>query len=141
MTGPSGPTGTSLAGQLGGNSGATNLPGNANVRYGTFFGNGIFNLETEASQVLANSGTASNLYVRLTGAPGTVGSGKAWTFTIFRNHVAVSNLTCTVSDAATTCSDLTGTEPFNAGDTISIQITAANMPSSGVMGSWAIKFV
>ena len=74
------------------------------------------------------SGTASKLVVSLTLAPGT---GHSATVTIRKNGVNTS-LSCTVSEASTTCADTTDTVAFSAGDLLSIQYTEVNAAGSRI---------
>ena len=70
----------------------------------------------------------SKLVVRLSVAPG---AGTSYTYTLFKNGVATS-LTCTISDLATSGSDLVNSATFAAGDTISIKRTRTGVPASSI---------
>jgi hypothetical protein len=120
---------------IAGNSSKENLP--TGTKFGSFFGGGLASSETEAAQVLAKGGTATSLYVRTSGAPG---SGNSWTFTIFKNGSAEAGLSCTVSDDATSCSDTAGSVSYSAGDTVSIRIVGTSSPAAGKTASWALEY-
>lgn len=74
------------------------------------------------------SGTASKLVVSLTSAPG---AGRSATITIRKNG-GNTTLTCTVSDAATTCTNAVDSVAFSDGDLLSILYTEAGAAASRV---------
>jgi hypothetical protein len=79
--------------------------------------------------------TAAKLYVTVNNAPGT---GKLWTFTLMVNGSATA-LTCTISAAATTCSDTSHAVAIVAGNTLSIQITST-APGGATQMRFAMGF-
>lgn len=85
---------------------------------------------------IPTSGTLSKLRVLVTNAPGAGGSGKSWGFTINKNSVGTS-ITCTVSETATTCSDLSNSVSVVQGDFLSVTVTPTGTPTSStiVIGS------
>lgn len=74
--------------------------------------------------LIPTSGTIKNLTVKLQAAPG---AGKSYQFTLRKNR---SNqiTTCTVADAATTCTDTSNTYTVAAGDTVAVQIVPSGTP-------------
>ena len=64
-------------------------------------GEGIPTATESSNTVLAQTCTASSLYVTLSGSPG---AGKSYAFTL-RQDSAATDLTCTVSETGTTCND------------------------------------
>ncbi len=84
------------------------------------------------------SGTIKNLYVNLSVAPGTSDSR---TFTLTKNGVA-QTVTCQISGAAITASDLTHSFTVNAGDEISLKIVSVK--GGGNLGAgvpqWIMEF-
>lgn len=75
---------------------------------------------TEANvQGIANTtSTLQNFAVKVSAAPGT---GNSLTFT-FRDAGSSTGVTCTISNAATSCSDVTHTAAITAGDLIDVQM-------------------
>lgn len=94
--------------------------------------------EGDVPTVCSTGGTIDSLRVKLSGAPGTGGSGKSYTFTLRKNGVDTA-LTCTITDTATTGSDTTHSVSFSAGDIITLGITPASTPTSQA-GSIVMKF-
>lgn len=77
--------------------------------------------------------TISDLYVDVTGAPG---SGKSFTFTIMKNGVA-TDLALTIADSALSgisASNLSAT--FAPGDTVSMRLTTAGSPTNPGAVAW-----
>ena len=83
---------------------------------------------TEADELVeaALATTVSKLVVTLGVAPG---SGKSWTFTLRKNG-ADTGLTCTISDTATTASDLVNTVSYAVGDTLTLKIVPSGTPTA-----------
>jgi hypothetical protein len=76
-----------------------------------------------------SAGTIGNLYVVLTVAPG---AGTSRTITIKKNN-SNQTLTCTVSDAATTCNDTSHTFSVTAGDVLSWTATLSGSVVAGIV--------
>lgn len=74
-------------------------------------------------------GTFDFMYVNVSAAPG--GAGKSWVFTL-RINGSNTILTCTVSNAATGCSDLTHAATITAGQTIDISAVPTGGPAIAV---------
>lgn len=85
--------------------------------------------EGDVPTVCSTAGTIDSLYVKLSGAPGTGGSGKSYTFTLRKNGVDTA-LTCTITDTATTGNDTGHSVSFAAGDILTIGVTPANTPTA-----------
>ena len=81
--------------------------------------------ESLRSTVFPTNGVISNMYVDLSTAPGV---GKTNTITLVKNGTPTSQ-TCTVSDTATTCTDLTNSVTVAPGDTVSLQQTPSGTPA------------
>lgn len=79
--------------------------------------------EAIAAALMPTAGVLDKLYVNLNTSPG---AGNSYAFTIYKNGIATS-LGVTISDSATTGSDLADSVSFAAGDTISIEV----VPTSG----------
>jgi hypothetical protein len=131
--GDPGPSGAS-AQIIGGGSGANHI-GNG-TSYVSLFNanNGADNAEAAVEQVVPLAGTLSLLYVRLDGSPG---GGNSYVFTV---RVAGSDTaaTCTISDGATTCSDLTNSVAIPAGALVSISANGISNPTARSMRWTAI---
>ena len=82
-----------------------------------------------ASSPIPVSGTLKNLYVELLTAPANGAGTQSYTFKLYVNDSA-SIITCTISEAATTCNDLSNTVSINAGDTLSMESVPAGTPSA-----------
>ena len=80
---------------------------------------GISGATTNVGAIAPFTMTCRNMYVALTTAPG---AGNSWTVTNQPNG-SNGNLTCTISDTATTCSDLTNTDTFTAGQQMRVNFT------------------
>lgn len=78
----------------------------------------------QANTPMPIDGLVGNLRVVLETAPG---SGKSWTYTLYKNSVATA-LTVTISDAATSASDTTNTVSFVAGDLLAWAAIPTNTP-------------
>ena len=128
--GPQGPAGPS------GNSTIFLAPYN-NPDNNEFLGFGTHlqsNTESTYSVALP-AGTVSNLMVWAESAPG---SGTTLRVRIRKNG-ANTNLTCTITGSATTCTDNSNTVSFNAFDIVSIQYTENNDPDIDL--KVAVKYV
>ncbi len=100
---------------IGGGTGDKKLEKNNATRYVALFGATTFQMRADAKQVMPFAGTLSNFYVR-------IGAAEPYTFTVFKNDVATA-ITC-ATGAADSCSDLSNTVVFAAGDTIVIEAVA-----------------
>jgi hypothetical protein len=118
-----------------GTTGTNKLSKNA-VNYVAVFNAGVSDVESANMQFMPVAGLVSKFYVILDGSPGT---GKSYTFVVRKNGSTSTSVTCTISDAATTGSDLTHSVSFTAGDYISIMVTPASNPTAVAMG-WTAEF-
>lgn len=111
---------------------------NSGSSFVTMFASGTdFASESVEQQVVPVAGEVSNLYIRLHIAPG---AGKKFVF-VARKNGADGGLTCEVAGATdTTCSDLTNTVTFVAGDLIDIEAEAVGTPTRPDM-RWTAMFV
>jgi hypothetical protein len=75
---------------------------------------------------IPTDGTISNFYVLLSGPPGT---GKSWEFVV-HNGTIDTGVTCAIQGSATSCTDLTNTATFVAGDHLSIRVTGSGSPAA-----------
>ncbi|HVF60960.1 MAG TPA: collagen-like protein [Thermoanaerobaculia bacterium] len=134
--GPAGPQGPTGATGPAGSPGENGISGSAIGGNYPNTGNNTFlmpwGVTTSATQDNANvplpSGTASNLVVNLTVAPGSGGSA---TITIRRNGVNTA-LTCTVSDSLRTCANTASSVTFSDGDLLSILYTEAGAAAARI---------
>lgn len=78
---------------------------------------------------MPTSGTISGLRVLVTTAPG---AGKSVTLTINKNAVATS-LTCTVSETANTCNDLSNSVSVVQGDYLTVTYAPTSTPASSTV--------
>jgi hypothetical protein len=92
-----------------------------------------------ASTTMPTNGTIANFYVALAGAPGTAASGKAYDVTVYKNGSATA-VTCQVLNTATTCSDVTHTASYVAGDSIAVETVPTGTPTLRV-AKWGMRFV
>lgn len=87
-------------------------------------------------QVMPTGGVIDDFYVKLNAAPG---AGQSVTFTLMKNG-ADTSVTCTVSDSATSCTDLTNTASFVATDTVALKaVTSAT--ATARMASWSFRWL
>jgi hypothetical protein len=95
--------------------------------------------ETAVQQAVPVAGTLSLLYVRIDGTAGTAGSGRSYTVTIRLNGTDTS-VSCVILDTATSCSDLSNSVTFAAGDLISVvAVPSAVNPIARTM-RWTARF-
>jgi len=85
--------------------------------------------ETSTPMIVPIPGTAKNMRCSINTA---LGSGKSWAIALRKNAIS-SALTCTIADTATTCSDLTDTVTFVAGDTTNWLITPTSLPAGTII--------
>jgi len=133
--GPAGPTGatgpTGPSGQLigGGTGSKLVLQGNGTQFMGPFeFG--VSTSESDVRAIAPVGGTIAGFQVFIESATGD--GSKSWTFTLFVNGAAVSNVSCAVSESSSRCSD-SDTASINSGETISVRIAPANGPPDTAM--------
>jgi len=120
---------------IGGGTGTTNLQG-ASINYVPMFESNRSQVENENQQFMPVAGTVSNFYVILNGSPGT----NHWYTFVVRKNGANTPVTCTISGAATTGSDLTDSVSFAAGDYISIMVTPSAANPTGRLMLWTAQF-
>lgn len=94
------------------------------------------NNEASSHHIAPAAGTVQNLEVRLDTAPG---AGTSYQFT-FRQELADTALTCTVSDTDTTCSDASSTVAISAGDRLSVEVTPTGGPQPTRV-SFVLEFI
>ena len=90
--------------------------------------------------VVSDSGTMSNLRIKLATAPGSGGSGKGWTFTVYKNGSPTA-LTVTISETATTGQDTTHSFTYADGDVLSLQAAPISTPTLTASVHWSIQNV
>ncbi|HWO41311.1 MAG TPA: hypothetical protein VNO43_05865, partial [Candidatus Eisenbacteria bacterium] len=130
--GPEGPQGPSAI-VIGGGTGSSSLSGSATRFVPALLAN-VNSSEEAVNQVLPFNGTLSDFYVRLSGSPG---GATSYSFTV-RINGADTTLACTVSGAATSCSDTANSVQFSAGDLVSVKSVPSGSPSSRAM-RWTAK--
>lgn len=84
-------------------------------------------------QVMPTGGVISKLYVELNGSPGV---GKSYAFKLLKAGSG-QTLTCTVSDAATTCNDTSNSFSVSAGDLVAMEIVPTGTPTAR-LARWAV---
>ena len=118
-------------------SSGTNLPSTTSTTYNYINGSNSFNIsEVNRKQLIADSCTMKNLYVKLDGSPGT---SKNYVFTLMKNGVA-TGLTVTISDSSTTNNDTTNTASFSPGDEVSLRCVPNGTPTAR-RARWGITCV
>jgi hypothetical protein len=75
--------------------------------------------------------------MRVTVAPG---AGKSWTLVVRKNG-ANTTVGCTISAAATQCSDTVNSVSYVAGDLISFRVTPAGGPPAGTYALWTAQYL
>jgi hypothetical protein len=88
---------------------------------------------------MTTGGTLSQLRVRLSAAAGAAGS--SYTFNVRKTGVN-TGVTCTISAAATSCSDTTNSASFSAGDLITIAAVPSSptQPTDNLDVRWTAKY-
>ena len=92
-------------------------------------------LAGQRKSIVPTGGTLKDFYVQLDTAPDT---GKSYTFTVFLNGSA-TGVTLTISDTATTGSDLSNTVAVVAGDIVAIKCAPGSTPDA-TRAHWGIVF-
>lgn len=95
--------------------------------------------ETATYQIVPCAGTLKSFYVNLSESPGA-GEGDAYTFKI-RVNDGDSGLVVTITQPATTGSDLVNTKVVAAGDRVDIGSTPVSSPSASPYARWGVVFV
>jgi hypothetical protein len=121
-----GPPGSNIT-ILGGSSGNDELF-NSGVQYVPVLIGKRTRVLEEADFPLPVDGELSRLSVILSKAPGPLGSGRSFTFTVLKDG-APTALACTVFETATHCANVADAATFVAGDTLVMQVTAAGASS------------
>ena len=86
--------------------------------------------EQRQETVIPTSGTVKSLYVEIDGAPDTGVGTQEYVVTV-RQNTAGTALTCTISEAATTCSDVSNSFTVVAGDVITVEyVPSASAPTA-----------
>jgi len=99
------------------------------------FATNLNTTELRVQNIIPASGTLKNFFVFIEAAPG---GATSWTFSARRNG-ANTTLTCTISGAATSCSDMTHSAAFVPGDLISVQIISSGVPAAARM-QWTAQY-
>jgi len=106
---------------------------------------GMFTAELDTTElavqnIMPSAGTIKNFFVFVQAAPGAGGS---WVITVRKQTPpaasAATAVTCTIAGTAVSCSDLTHTASFAAGDLIAIQVTPVGAPVASP-GQWTAVF-
>lgn len=92
--------------------------------------------DASASGIIAAPGVIDHLYVRTSAAPGGIA---AWTFTANQNETP-SLLTCIVTSAISTTSDLVDAITVVAGDRLSMASIATGTPAAATL-LWSVRWV
>ena len=94
--------------------------------------------ERQRASLVPTAGRFYNLRVKLTGAPDNGGGTETYTFTL-RKTLASTALTCTISETATTCEDVTNKVTYAAGDVVGFRVEPASTPTV-VDARWSVMF-
>ena len=100
---------------------------------------GSFAVQTTSASIavpIPFGAVVNNLQVRLSSFPGLGTPAKSYAFTVLRNGSATS-LACTVSGGVATSCSGTDTTVWTAGDTIALQSTPSNNPTSRTV-TWSV---
>jgi FlaG/FlaF family flagellin (archaellin) len=119
---------------IGGGTGTSNL-NRDNPNYVPMFNAGVSDSESDVQHIMSVAGTVSSFNVTLSGSPG---SGNSYTFVVRRNGLSTL-VTCIISGANITSSDLTNSVDFAAGEYISIMVTPISRPTARSM-RWTAQF-
>lgn len=87
--------------------------------------------ESSHQLVMPISGDISKLYVKLSGAPDNGGGTQSYVLTVRKNSTDTA-LTCTISEAQTTCEDKLNSFSVTEGDLISISTVPSGTPTARV---------
>ena len=112
-------------------SGTNTAPSSTATTYFSIIavGNGSSTTENQRRFLIPGSYTLSSISMLLDAAPG---AGRSWTFTVQKNGVDTS-ITFSITDTATTGSDLVNTVSFAAGDSITLKVVPAGTPAGTQM--------
>lgn len=87
-------------------------------------------------QLISSTGTFKSLIVSLNQAPG---AGNSYTFAARKDGVDTA-VTCTISDASTSCSDLTNSFAVSPGERVSIGSIPSSTPAASTP-TWSVMFL
>lgn len=85
-----------------------------------------------ANHIIPTEGVINKLYFNVRSAPGT---GASMTATLIKNGTATA-IACTVSNAATQCSDTADEVSLSRGDTVSLRVEGTNL-TTALSASWS----
>jgi len=88
----------------------------------------------------ASAGTFSSLYVELSTDPDNGAGVDSYVFTVRQNGTTNSDITCTIADGATTCTNTGNTLVVSAGDRVAISCVPSGTPAASTNNRWSIKF-
>lgn len=119
-------------------AGGTTVPSVSVTNYTYASGNLLYWQTTDAlvHSVISTAGEAKDLRVSVGAAPGV---GKSWAVTLVNNGVDTA-LTCTIADAATSCSFTASTEVLAVGDTLSVKVVPTGTPTAASSFRFAWTF-
>ena len=123
---------------IGGGSGVNDNTLKGNVAGGEYmplsYGR-TYTIQSEVIQTIQVAGTVSNLVVHLSNTPS---GGDSWEFVVMHNGSPTS-VSCTINTGETTCAvPSSGTQAFDAGDTISIRAMGTGDPADTAAG-WTAR--
>jgi hypothetical protein len=144
-TGATGPAGTPGSSFLAGSSGDQVSTGNNGGGCGGFIGVGnCASADGVVGQAVAVSGTLQDLYVNLSAAPGSNGSGpihERWQIDVFDAGVTIGTpIGCNIDGSATSCSDTVDSFPLNAGDLVTLEATETTLggAATAAVVTWSV---
>jgi hypothetical protein len=103
--------------------------------HGSYAGSGGTATDAAAASPMPCAGVVSLLNIEVSAAPT---SGKSWQVTLMKNG-STTTLTATISNTATTASDVAHSVTYAAGDTLSLQVIPSGTPTVPLL-SWNVDF-
>ena len=116
---------------LGGNTQSDTLSTSGDEFISVAAGSAASATETTVQMVMPTAGNLVGMYVAMIGGDPDNGAGTdAYQFTLRVNVADQTTFQCTVSETATTCSDVVGTFALVAGDLLTVESTPSNTPQA-----------
>lgn len=112
--------------------GSTSAPSTSATNYGGFRSSFVGTNDQNVRAISSLPGLFEGMYASVVTAPDTGGGTQSWTMTLQLNG-ADTEIACTISEAQTSCEDITHTITVAAGDNFSIKVVPSGTPASALL--------
>lgn len=107
-------------------------PSTSATNYWLLSGTNTFQTSAASVMSVPTTTTVKRLYCNAVTAPDNGGGTQSYAMTLFKNGSAQS-VTCTISEAGTTCNDTSNSFTITAGDTMSIRSVPSGTPAAALV--------